>query len=86
MDRIRTYIENVLWPVYHNQIIIPLANKLIHFPAPDPITGQAPMPLKSIHKELLAHIVASGVMLERSKRSADEDIERNGIAGTYYHQ
>lgn len=36
------------------------------------------MPLKTIHKELLARIVASGAMLERSERSANGDIERNG--------
>lgn len=36
------------------------------------------MPLKTIHKELLARVVASGAMLGRSERSADEDIERDG--------
>lgn len=28
LDRIRAYIEAVLWPAYHKQIIIPLAEKL----------------------------------------------------------
>lgn len=28
LDRIRAYIQAVLWPAYHKRIIIPLAEKL----------------------------------------------------------